>query len=288
MSNTDARIHDRGYRRFDGVRRGPLSATRTLAVHSLYRVLGMRRSARAKVLPVLAIALAYLPAIAFVGIAAFLPKALARTTLPTYADYYGYITAAIVVFTALVAPEVLCPDRRSRMLGLYLASPLTRGRYVLAKVVAVVTVLAAVTLGPPLVLVVAYSLEGFGPGPGDLVVLLLRVVLSGVILAAFYTALSLGASSLTDRRGFASTGIILLIVLTGAAAGVLVDGLDGSHWFRLIDPNFVVFESVQRVYGVRTEFGDTPTWAFGAGVAAWTIGGLGLLWWRYRRLEITR
>src|SRR3712207_8505042 len=56
--------------------------------------------------------------------------------LPTYHEYYGFITAAIVVFVALVGPEVLCPDRRDGMLGMYLASPLTRDSYLGAKLLA--------------------------------------------------------------------------------------------------------------------------------------------------------
>ena len=86
---------------------------------------------RSKILPVLAALLAYVPAIVFVGLAALLPRTtfLENDLLPTYAEYYGFITSAIVVFVAFVAPEVLCTDRRTGMLGLYLASPLTRYTY---------------------------------------------------------------------------------------------------------------------------------------------------------------
>ena len=66
------------------------------------------------------------------------------TDLPTYGEYYGFIVSAIIVFVAFVAPEVLCTDRRTGMLGLYLASPLTRDTYLLAKAIAVAVVLATV------------------------------------------------------------------------------------------------------------------------------------------------
>lgn len=283
-----ARIHDRGYRGFEGTRLGPATATLTLYRHSLMRALGIQRGARAKVLPILTLAMAYLPAIAFVGLAAFLPRDLARNQLPTYADYYGFVTAAIVVFAAFVAPEVLCPDRRSRLLGLYFASPLTRSRYIVAKVAAVVTVIAAVTLGPPLLMAVAYSLEGFGPGPGGLAILIGRVILAGVVLAAYFSALALGASSLTDRRGFASTGIVLAIILSGAATGV-IDGLGGSRWFRLLNLLFVPFRLVRHVYGEATLDGVMlPVWSIVVAALFWTLLGAVVLVWRYHRLEVTR
>ena len=69
MSTSDARIVDRGYRRYEGPRRGGAGAYRSLVVHSAQRALGLRRPATAKILPVLSVFIAYVPAIVFVGIA---------------------------------------------------------------------------------------------------------------------------------------------------------------------------------------------------------------------------
>ena len=160
----DARIHDRGYRRYDGERTGVRGAIRTLAAHSMRRALGLRRSARHKILPVMVVLFAYLPGTAFVGAAALLPDDIAEAFLPSYADYYGFIIAAIFLFTAFVAPELLCTDRRTGMLGVYLASPLDRRTYLAGKGLATAGILALVTTGPPLLLLIALSLEGSGPG----------------------------------------------------------------------------------------------------------------------------
>jgi len=224
-----------------------------------------------------------------VGISALLPDQLVDDTgiLPTYAGYYGFITAAIVLFVALVGPEVLCPDRRHRMLGLYLASPLTRDTYLLAKVLAVVPVLALVTLGPPLLLLVGLTFAGAGPdGVEDFLLTLARIAVGGLVISAAYTAVSLAAASLTDRRPVASAGVILVLLISGVSTAVLVASGADERLF-LLNLLAVPFELVQRIYG---EVGDieVSTLELVAANLAWTIGAGALLRSRYQRLRITR
>src|SRR5437879_1731119 len=95
---SDARIIDQGYRPYTGPRRGRAGAIRSLAWHSVLRALGLRRTAWAKVLPIAAVVIAYLPAAVFVGVAVLIPRRVRdeANVLPTYHGYYGFITAAIV------------------------------------------------------------------------------------------------------------------------------------------------------------------------------------------------
>lgn len=288
---SDARIIDQGYRPYHGPRRGRAGAVRSLAWHSVLRALGLRRTAWAKVLPIASVVIAYLPAAVFVGVAVLIPKRVRAETnvLPTYHGYYGFITAAIVLFVALVGPEVLCSDRRNGMLGMYLASPLDRGSYLLAKVLAVLPVLGLVTLGPPLLLLVGLTVANAGPnGVDGFLLVLLRVAVSGVVISVAYTALSLAASSLTDRRAVASAGIILTLLATSVATGTLVEQAGADQRLMLLNLFFVPFELVQRVYG---QVGTRPgigTAQLVAAEMAWTAGSAAVLWWRYRKLTITR
>lgn len=181
-----ARIHDLGFRTYDGERHGTSSAVWALAVHATQRVLGLKRQARHKVFPVIVIVIAFIPAVVLVGISAFIPAGtLTDGFRPSYGEYFGFTSMALVLFSAFVAPEALCTDRRTGMLSLYLASPLTRTTYVLAKLGAVCAVLAVLTMGPQLLMLVANTIEGTGPAdPVEFASLLGRIVSTGVITAA--------------------------------------------------------------------------------------------------------
>jgi ABC-2 type transport system permease protein len=286
---SDARILERGYRRYDGPRLGTGRAVRSLARHSAERALGLRRSPWAKVLPFLAIAIAYVPAVVFVGVAALLPEQIVRDTglLPGPADYYRFVTAAIVIFVALVGPEVLCPDRRNRMLGMYLASPLTRDTYLVAKVLAVLPVLALVTLGPPLLLLVGLTLAEAGPeGPVELLAALGRVLAGGVAVSAAYTAVSLAVASLTDRRALASAGVILVLLVSSVVTEVAATG--NGQTLMLLDVSSVPVELVQRIYGQPGAAPAVPTAAVVGANVAWTVAAGAFLRQQYRGLQVVR
>lgn len=294
MTGTEAaRLIEGGYRRYDGPRSGTPGAMRSVARHTAQRALGLRRSARYKLLPVLAATLAYVPAVVYAGLAAILPdRLLVNDVLPTYAEYYFFITSAIVVFTAFVAPEVLCTDRRTGMLGLYLASPLTRATYLLSKAIAVMSVLALVTLGPPLFLLVAYVLEGAGPdGPVAVAVLTVRIVAAGTLLSLFFGSLSMAVSSVTDRKAAASATIVILLLLTGVVTESLVAQAGASASLLLANLLGLPFEAVLRVFGEATEspdYGRLGTAPVIAAVLAWSLVFASVVAVRYRSLQVTR
>ena len=289
-----ARILEGGYRRYDGVRTGSRGAMRSVAVHTMQRALGLRRAGRYKLLPVIAAVLAYVPAIVYAGLAAILPASffLDQQILPTYAEYYFFITAAIVVFTAFVAPEVLCTDRRTGMLGLYLASPLTRLTYLLSKAAAVMGTLAIVTLGPPLFLLIAYVLEGSGPdGPADVALFVLRIVAAGALLSAFFGSLSMAVSSITDRKAAASAAIVIVLLLSAVVTTSLVAQADASRYLLLANLFGLPFEAVIRIFGETTQdiyytqLDSTPVVAAAVG---WSVLFTAVVGLRYRALEVTR
>jgi len=287
---SQARIFDRGYRSYDGPRLGRTGAVRSLLRSTAQRVMGIKRPARAKVLPVAAAVIAFVPAMVFIGVAALVDdERVRRNVIPSYGEYYGFIVSALVVFAAFVAPEALCPDRRTGLLGLYLASPLTRTSYLLSKVAAVMGLLAIATLGPPLLMMVAFILQGLGPdGPLDVLVVLSQIVAAAVVVAGVYAAVSLGLSSLTDRKAFAAGSVLLLLLVTSAITGALVNGVGAPEWLFAFNLVVSPFELVQRIYGERGTLRETSTTLLWVVNLGWIVLGFGTMWWRYRRLVVTR
>ena len=123
------------------------------------RALGIRRSWRQKVAPFTLLGIVTIPAIVNVGIGyvtrdRFLTE---RIQIITYREYVG-VSAALLLFVALVAPDVMCPDRRQHVLPLMFARPITGVDYVIAKLGAIATILFAFSFLPQVVLFVGNML----------------------------------------------------------------------------------------------------------------------------------
>ena len=293
MSGGDARsarIFDVGYRAYDGPRKAPVWALVTVWRHTVQRVLGLHRSFRHKILPALALLIAFVPAVVFVGITAFLPAArILNEILPSYGEYVGETTMALALFASLVAPDALCTDRRTGMLDLYLAGPLDVRRYLAPKWAAVAGVMLVMTVGPQLFLLLSYAVVGAGPSLREGPLLLLRIVVSGVGVALFYTAVAMGVSSLTTRRAVAAVATVLVLLVPQIAVGVAVESTGAPDELTLLTPS-VATEYALRVFGETRDaldggpaIGRVSTGLVVAGLAGWIVLGAALCLVSYRR-----
>jgi ABC-2 type transport system permease protein len=277
--SSHAQVADRRFQHYEGARLGAIYSFWTLVLHSILWVLGLKRSARYKIVPIIVIAIAYLPSLVLIVVATVAPPG---TQLPGYPDFYQFITAAIYIFVALTAPELICPDRRHGTLRMYMTSNLGPTTYIFAKLLAVWAVLAIVTTGPVLIELAGYSLFGHGPdGFVKSVQTLGEVLGSGLMLAVFFGSVALAISSLTDRNAFAAAGIILGFLLTGAALGILEGPLHAPDWVALLNVNQLPFQLVFRFYQSSSTV-NVPTWQMAAAAAAWVLAAIGLLVFRYR------
>ena len=284
----DARLFDLGYRSYDGLRERPVRAILTLAVFTMRRVLGLGRGGRHKVLPAITLAIAYLPALVSVAFSVIADDILPNDLI-SYGDYMFFIGSALALFAALVAPEALCPDRRSGMLGLYLAGPLDRTRYLAAKGAGVIAVMLLITLGPLLFMLLAFTLAGFGPSAGETPELLLDILAAGVVTALLYASLSMAVSSLTTRRAAAAVGVVLLLFVPVSVVRSAIDSAGAPDELDLLSFPFVAGELAYRIFG-ETPDDDEPITQLSTGLVAVGLGaailaGALLCWLRYRRIE---
>ena len=232
-------VYDRGYRPYDGPRGQRGAATFALYKASMRRALGLRRSWRQKVAPFTLLGVVTIPAIVNVGIGyvtrdRFLTQ---RFEIITYREYVG-VSAALLLFVALVCPDVMCPDRRQHVLPLMFARPITGVDYVLAKLGAIGTILFAFSFVPQVVLFVGNMLvsdSALDYLTGHLDVLW-KVPIAVALLAAYYTVIGIAISSLTDRRIVAGASVIGLFLVTSISSAILV----GDARFRGGSPGALI------------------------------------------------
>ncbi|MDH3293156.1 MAG: ABC transporter permease subunit [Acidimicrobiia bacterium] len=287
-SREKARIYEQGFRRYVGPRTGTNGALRSLIKHSLRQTLGIGRSARYKMVPLPIIFMAFVPAIGLITLAALIPVGT-EEFLPTYAEYYALVVAALYLFAGLICPEMLCDDRRTGMLGVYLSSPLDRPRYLLGKAMAVLLLLLVVTLGPPLLTLIAFTLQNEGPsGFVEWITVFLRILASSAVVGAIYGAVGLAISASTDRRVVATAAILSVIPGSAIVTDILVNDGGLPPVVRLANVMFLPRALVHRIH---REFGgwplnENPTWTLWLAFFGWLALCTGWIWYRYRNLMV--
>ena len=198
-------VYDRGYRPYDGPRGGRMAATVALYKASVRRAIGLRRSWRQKFLPLALLAVVSIPAAVNVGIGyATRNSPLEGFSFFTYREYVG-VSSALLLFVAVCAPDVVCPDRRQRVLPVIFARPLTGTDYVLAKLGAIASLVFAFSILPQVLLFVGQMLvSGHALRYlGDNADILWKVPVAVAALAAYFAVLALSVGVLLWRYRWA-------------------------------------------------------------------------------------
>ena len=140
-------------------------------------------------------------------------------------DYVG-ISNALLLFVALTAPDIMCPDRRQRVLPLLFARPLTGVDYVLAKVGAMTAILFGFSFLPQVVLFVGQMLvnkDGALDYAGENAEVIWQVPIAVGLLSLYYAVIGVAISSLTSRRIIAGASIVALFLVTSVVSVLLID-----------------------------------------------------------------
>jgi ABC-2 type transport system permease protein len=220
-------VYDRGYRPYTGPRGGRREATWALWRLSVRRALGLRRSWRQKVFPWTLLAITTIPAVINVGIGYAIrndPLEIPDFEFITYREYVG-VSTALLLFVALTAPDVVCPDRQQRVLPLLFSRPLTGSDYVAAKVGAIAFIVFGFGFLPQVVLFVGQMLVSDGALEyfTDNAEVLWQVPVAVAILAIYYAAIGVALASLTDRRIVGGVAILGVALVTSAVAAIIIE-----------------------------------------------------------------
>jgi ABC-2 type transport system permease protein len=284
QSANDSRIHDIGYRRYDGARLGRGYALRSLYTHGLRASYGLGRSAKAKIFPWIIAGMVGAFAVVVGAI-----KAQTGQLLVSYQDMARSSFVLLLVFLAGVAPELVSRDLRNKTLPLYFSRPLHRGDYALARLGALVSAAFLLLAGQQMIVfaAAAFSSNGLTQVWHELRGLLGGLTIAG-IYAVVFSCLALLIASLASRRAIAAGAIVAVFLVTAPIAGVL--RAFGSPTTRelswLVTPNGLVGGVRQWIFHAGLievgRFGPL----YGGVALAFVVVAVTLLMLRYRRVSL--
>jgi ABC-2 type transport system permease protein len=291
-------VFDIGYQRYGGPREGRGRARMGVFKNGVRTALGLGRGPRAKILPWTFIIL--LTGIAFImalvtGAALRLGGPDAAAQIPSHSDFYGIASIFFFVFAAVVAPELLCPDRRDGVIDLYLVRPLTGSDYIVARWLAFLAVSLGVAWLPQFVLLVGRIMGN--PDPmGYLEAHWLdipRILASGAALAVYTTTLAMLVAAFTTRRAYASVFLVgLFVITTPFTTGLAMEmGGTAGRWISMfnlsnipVHVNDLIFNDVSGVTRAAPAR-ELPKWVLVGWYFLWVVVPGSVLWGRYRRLS---
>lgn len=224
MTESGGEVFDLGYQRYDGPREGRVRALKALWVNGVRTALGLGRGSRAQVLPVLLFVAVMAPAVILALVASQIDTlAGPEVQVPGHADYYRIVSIIVLLFSAIIAPELLCPDRRDGVIYLYLVRSLTATDYVVGRWLAFFFITLALVYSGQVVLLFGLVLAAADSAQyiQDNWLDVPRFLAAGLAVAAFTTTLPLAVSAFTTRRAYASVFVIGVFIISVPVAGIL-------------------------------------------------------------------
>ena len=290
-------IYDLGYQRYEGPRLGRLYAFRSLYVHGLGAAFGIGRSTRSKVVPFGLFAIAMLPAVIALGVAALAGDAIRPIRLD---NYFSLVGTVMLLFAAAVAPELVGRDQRSHVLSLYFSRALERRDYALAKLAALLTALLLLALVPEIVLYLGDALVRSDPigylrahldEPGPMLASALVTALEGATI-------SLAIAAFTPRRAYAIGGIVAfwfisdgvgtLIASVSQMGGHFASGTAWTDYGVFLSPSLVSTGAVGWFFGTSgndvLQRVDLPGWWYLAAALVYAAVAAAVVERRYARI----
>lgn len=293
-------VFDIGYQSYTGEREGRLRALTAVYKDGIRIALGLGRGPRAKALPWF-----FLAVLSMIGLVMAIIAGAAnmlggegsaeKMQLPTHSDFYGIASMILFVFAAVVAPELLCRDRREGTINLYLVRPLTGTDYVAARWLSFLSVMLAATWIPQMILFL--GLSGGDRDPANYLLLhwldIPRFLAAGLVLSVYVTTVAMLVASFTTRRAYAAVFLVGLFAITTPFTVGAAEEMHGvaGQWISMFSLTNIPLHVSDMIFGKTS--GPTeqaPARQLGSAVLlswyfAWTFVMSAVLWFRYRRLS---
>jgi ABC-2 type transport system permease protein len=317
MTQSSGELFDLGYQHYQGPREGRMRARKAVFGNGFRTTLGLGRGSGAKILPILLFAAVMAPAV-ILALVASRAAALAEG-LPDASLYYQIVSIILILFSAIIAPELLCPDRRNGVISLYLVRPLTATDYVAGRWLAFFSITLLLVYSGQAVLLVGLVLSAADPVDylRDNWLDIPRILGAGLAVAAFTTTLPLAVAGFTNRRAYAAAFVIGIFIISSFAGGILTScdesgdaggsrdqgdiaaveteceplmG-DAAKWLGLLDIGRVPTHVNDMIFGTDSnehlarEVAKLPKIVPIGWYVLLTAGPAFALWWRYRRIS---
>ena len=293
-------VFDIGYQSYTGPREGRMRALKAVWKDGVRISLGFGRGPRAKILPWFFLAVLSMIALVMAILAGAADRLGGAGTankmhLPTHSDYYAIASMILFVFASLVAPELLCRDRREGVINLYLVRPLTGTDYVAARWSAFLTVMLVATWVPQTILFL--GLCGGDPDPMKYLQLhwldIPRFLAAGLAMSLFLTTIAMLVASFTTRRAYAAVFLIGLFAITTPFTVGMSEEIHGNlgRWISMFTLTNIPLHVAAIIFGKANDLTkEAPAHELGSLVLvswyfAWTFVMAAVIWFRYRRLK---
>ena len=290
MTSGPAEVFDLGYRGYEGERTSRWSRRRAIWLDGIRISLGLGRGVGAKVAPWLLLGLALVPMVVLLVIAAFVDTSTADPDdfeLPSYAEYVEWAIVPLGLFAAVVAPLLLCPDRRDGVLALYAARPITPLDYVGARWAAFLTVALGAAWLPEALLFAWNALDASDPGSyvADELDVVPRFLAAGILVATVLTTLTLLIASYSSRRAYAAVAMLAVVIVGAAVGGIAEENFSGtvSDAVSLASVTQALVDAVRWIFADEVDR-PVPGWVSTLWLIALTAALAGLLVRRTKRL----
>ena len=306
MTESAGELYDLGYVHYEGPREGRMRARKAVFSNGVRTILGIGRGPLDKALPILLFATAMAPAV----ILALVASQAEELDVPGHSDYYQIVSIILILFSAMIAPELLCSDRRTGVLSLYLVRPLSSTDYVAGRWLAFFSITLLLVYSGQVILFTGFVLSAESPLDylRDHWLDVPRFLSAGIVVALFTTSLPLAVSAFTLRRAYAAAFVIGSFIISAAAGGILTGCEDEEHgpqampaecepltgeaakWFGLLDMSRAPIHISDMIFAVENDSHLSREVAKLPDIVpiGWYLlltGGLVLvLWWRYWRI----